>query len=66
MSWLAILNIILPEVFTFIKQQKSTTNPATGQPWTYLEILQASGIQLDAEHAQLMADMFQDLAEGAV
>jgi hypothetical protein len=63
---IAIFNAVMPEVFSFIKGQTQTTNPATGQPWTYAEILAAAGIQLDAEHIQLLADMAADQAAGAV
>jgi hypothetical protein len=65
MGWLSILNIALPEVFKFINEQKQTTNPATGQPWTCPEILAAAGVQLDVEHLQLLTDMAADIAEGA-
>ena len=62
---LQIFNIVAPEVFSFINSQRQTINPATGQPWTYSEILQDAGVKLDAEHAQLLADMAADIAEGA-
>jgi hypothetical protein len=62
---IAIFNIVAPEVFSFINQQKQTTNPATGQLWTYAEILADAGVKLDAEHAQLMQDLAADIAAGA-
>jgi hypothetical protein len=62
---IAIFNIVGPEVFSFINSQKQKTNPATGKPWTYSEILADAAIKLDAEHAQLMQDLAADIAAGA-
>jgi protein-disulfide isomerase-like protein with CxxC motif len=62
---IAIFNIVAPEVFTFINSQKQKVNPATGQPFTYAEVLENAGIALDVEHQKLLADMAADLAEGA-
>jgi len=62
---IAIFNIVAPEVFGFINSQKQKVNPATGQPFTYAEILEASGIKLDVEHEQLLSDIAADMAEGA-
>lgn len=62
---ITIFNLVAPEVFSFINSQKQKVNPATGQPFTYAEILENAGIALDAEHQQLLADMAADIAEGA-
>ena len=64
-KFITIFNIVAPEVFSFINSQRQNTNPATGQPWTYAEILASAGIKLDLEHDQLLADMAKDVAEGA-
>lgn len=66
MEWISLLNIVLPQAIGFIKAQGEKTNPATGQPWTPLEVLAAAGVELDAEHLRLLADMAADMAEGAV
>lgn len=63
---IAIANIILPEVFALIRARRQQVNPATGQPFTYAEALEAEGLRLDAEHIQLMSDLAKDLADGAV
>lgn len=65
MEWITILNIVLPQAIGFIKSQGQKTNPATGQPWTYAEILATAGVELDAEDLRLLADMAADMAEGA-
>lgn len=65
MEWITILNIVLPQVFGFLKSQSQKTNPATGQPWTYAEALAAGGAELDAEDLRLLADIAADMAEGA-
>jgi hypothetical protein len=65
MEWIALLNIVVPQAISFLKSQGQKTNPATGQPWTYPEILALAGAQLDVEDLKLLADMAQDMSEGA-
>jgi hypothetical protein len=65
MEWITLLNIVLPQAVAFLKSQGEKTNPATGQPWTYAEVLAAAGAELDVEDLQLLADMAADMAEGA-
>jgi len=65
MEWITLLNIVLPQAVSFLKSQAQKTNPATGQPWTYAEVLAAAGAELDVEDLRLLADMAADMAEGA-
>jgi len=62
---ISVFNIVAPEVFSLINSQRQKTNPATGRPFTYAEVLEAEGIVLDKEHARLMDDLAKDLADGA-
>ena len=65
MEWITLLNIVLPQAVAFLKAEGQKTNPATGRPWTYAEVLATAGAELDAEDLRLLADMAADMAEGA-
>jgi hypothetical protein len=65
MEWIALLNIVVPQAISFLRSQGQTTNPATGKPWTYPEVLAFAAPALDVEDLRLLADMAADMAEGA-
>ena len=58
---ITIFNLIAPQVFQLIGnlRQKDPT-------MTYQQALEMAGVKLDAEYAQLLADMAQAVKEGAV
>lgn len=56
-----IFNLVAPHVFRIIDSQMNA-NPSQ----TYQESLEQVGVRLDAEYAQLLADMAKAVAEGAV
>lgn len=61
MEWIAILNIVLPQAFGFIgdlRRQDPTLS--------YKDALIKSGLKVDAEVLQLVADMAKAVEEGAV
>jgi hypothetical protein len=65
MEWITLLNIVVPRAVAFLRSQGQVTNPATGKPWTYSEVLAYAAPELDVEDLRLLADMAQDMAEGA-
>jgi hypothetical protein len=60
-DWIAIFNIVAPHVFRTIGDivQKDPS-------LSYKESLELAGVKLDAEYAQLLADMAKAVSEGAV
>lgn len=58
---ITIFNLVAPQVFEFIRSQRAG-NPSV----SYKETLEAAGIRLDAQYAELLDDMAKAVAEGAV
>lgn len=61
MEWVAILNIVLPQVFGLIGSMRKQ-DPTL----TYEQALRKAGVQVDAEVLRLLADMAKAVEEGAV
>lgn len=61
MEWIAILNIVLPQVFGIIGDMRHQ-DPTL----TYEQALRKAGVQVDAEVMRLMAEMAKAVEEGAV
>ena len=61
MEWIAILNIVLPQVFGIIGDMRRQ-DPTL----TYEQALRKAGVQVDAEVLRLMAEMAKAVEEGAV
>lgn len=60
MEWVAILNIVLPQVFGIIGDMRKQ-DPTL----TYEQALRQAGVKVDAEVLRLMADMAKAVEEGA-
>lgn len=61
MEWIAILNIVLPQVFGLIGNMRRQ-DPTL----SYEQALRKAGVELDAEQMRLLADMAKAVEEGAV
>lgn len=61
MEWIAILNIVLPQVFGIVSDMRKQ-DPSL----TYKDALLKAGVNVDAEVLRLMADMAKAVEEGAV
>lgn len=61
MEWIAVFNLVAPHVFQLIGGLK-----ADHPEKTYEQVLREAGIELDAEHMRLLADMARAVEEGAV
>jgi hypothetical protein len=61
MEWVAILNIVLPQVFGIVGDMRKQ-DPSL----TYEQALRKAGVNVDAEVLRLMAEMAKAVQEGAV
>jgi hypothetical protein len=61
MEWVAILNIVLPQVFGIVSDMRRK-DPSL----TYEQALRNAGVKIDAEVLRLLAEMAKAVEEGAV